>query len=99
MIVYTMVSGANTVSNGPTVNMNDVSVRPVSSPLGVAQATITGVCTIKLQGRVHPDAGWVDVATFNVSGFSTVTVFPFMRWSVSAVNGGTADLYIAVNCS
>lgn len=69
-----------------TANSNQHKVRQ-QHEYGTFQAKVTAAATVKLQGRLSPDADWVDIATVTASGITVVALCPLMRVNVSGNTG------------
>lgn len=57
------------------------------------QVTITGTsATVKLEGRLHADAPWVQLGSdFTASGIQWIKLTPQIRLTVSAIDSATVD--------
>ena len=84
-----------TISASGTYNSDIFFPRFVYDEDGIIQiGTITGGATVKLQGRLSPNAPWVDVVltsagaiSATAAGYYLVPMFPEMR--VNVVAGGS----------
>ena len=65
----------------------------------IVQATLGGTATIKLQGRLSSDCGWVDLKEFTATGAdATIPVYPEMRYSITAYTDGAVFMAIGIPC-
>jgi hypothetical protein len=57
---------------------------------GVYQVKITGVATIKVQGS-NNNVDWVDIKSYSASGGDVVSLFAFMRSTITAYTSGAVS--------
>lgn len=88
----TLLSGANSVSNGDSFN---VTRRTAVENIPV-QVEISNTATCKIQGRLADSLSWVDLQTFTTSGSASIPYMPKMRAIVSAYISGTVDAELFV---
>lgn len=83
-----------TAEDAVTHNVRDYSEWSIQIDLGGATADIT------LEGRVHPDAEWVDIASADLSGSTGMVLQSFSGVPLSAIqvsweslSGGSIAVY------
>jgi len=87
----------NTLLNAVAADTNGTAVTLINrtgSKEGLFQYAITGTVTLKIQGRVNPNAAWVDVASVVASGAQAVTLYPQMRAVTSGMASGTCTAWL-----
>lgn len=66
------------------------------APLIPVQAKVTGTATWRLMGRVHPDAGWLEIrAPAATPALEAISWVPYLQLEQTAGSGSVA-LFIGV---